>query len=315
MTALPTIREQFADNTYISGTRAGVDNGSYHNNMTALPTIREQFADNTYISGTRAGVDNGSYHNNMTALPTIRESTSNNIYISGTRSAVDNSIYHNNNAALPTIREITADNTYIGTSNNINKSIVYENNQPSNPTLRIDTENNNYNGPNYSSRVYQKNNDITRPGFVEDVLAKDYNGVSMYNVPRNESRKIIDTFKVNESIEQSVNLTKRDLMGGGVDQLSAGKNELGDYTTNMKRDQKNDYDINRYRNVSNSYINEIADTRGKLLLEQRSEINKDLNNTLNGNPFVNNMVHQGSAAKNDLIRETTLISDRVLNRV
>ena len=308
--ALPTIREQFGDNINIVGTKSYVDNTTHRNNQSALPTIREQFSDNINIVGTKSYVDNTTHRNNMSAMPTIREGTAENIHLSGTKSIVDNTAYRNNMSALPTIREITASNNYNGTSTNINKGIVYENNQPINPTLRIETENNNYNGPNYSTRVYQKNNDTTRSGFVEDVLAKDYKGTLMNYVPRNESRKIIDTFKVNESIEKSINLTKRDLMGGGVDQLAGGKNEQGEFSSNMKRDQKNDYDINRYRNVSNSFISEIGDTRGKLLLEQRNSINKDLNNTLNGNPFINNMVHQGSSATHDLIRETTLLNDR-----
>ena len=309
-TLVPTIREQFSDNIHIVGTKSYVDNTTNRNNQSAVPTIREQFSDNINIVGTKSYVDNTTHRNNMSAMPTIREGTAENIHLSGTKSIVDNTAYHNNMSALPTIREITASNNYNGTSTNINKGIVYENNQPINPTLRIETENNNYNGPNYSTRVYQKNNDTTRSGFVEDVLAKDYKGTLMNYVPRNESRKIIDTFKVNESIEKSINLTKRDLMGGGVDQLAGGKNEQGEFSSNMKRDQKNDYDINRYRNVSNSFISEIGDTRGKLLLEQRNSINKDLNNTLNGNPFINNMVHQGSSATHDLIRETTLLNDR-----
>ena len=310
MSALPTIREDTSDNKYIVGTKSYVDNTTYHNNMSALPTIREDTSDNKYIVGTKSYVNNTTYHNNMSALPTIREQFSENINIVGTKSYVDNTAYHNNMSALPTIREITANNNYMGTSTNINKSIVYENNQPLNPTLRIETENNKYNGPSYSTRVYQKNNDITRSGFVEEVIPKDYKGTSMNYVSRSESRKIIDTFKINESIEKSINLTHRDLMGGGKDQLASGKNEQGEFSSNMKRDTKNDYDMNRYRNVSNSFINEIGDTRGKLLLEQRNNINKDLNNTLNGNPFINNMVHQGSAATHDLLRETTLINDR-----
>ena len=339
MSALPTIREETSNNNYISNNKSEIDNMSYRNNMSAQPTIREQFSENTYISNNKSVVDNTSYHNNMSAQPTIREDTGSNNYIGSSNNMNKSIVYENNNSSNPTlrdthnnytgtsynnnknivyknntpvnptIRDMTGDNNYIGSTVNLNKSILYENNMPANPTNRMTTEDNNYSGPSISARIYQKNNDVTRTGFVEDVLPKDYKGVLKNNVPKSESHLFLDTFQVNESIEKSSDYSKRDLMGGGNDQLPPSKKGLGDFTTNMKRDTKNDYDMNRVRAVTNSYIDEISDTRGKLLLEQRSGINQNLNNTLNGNPYINNMVHT-STSNNDIIRETTLKNTR-----
>ena len=99
-------------------------------------------------------------------------------------------------------------------------------------------------------------------------------------------------------------------MVGGTDQISAGKNNVGEYKTTMKRDLKNYSPTSRIRTVANSYIEEIPITRGNLLLEQRSEINPYLNKTLNGNPFINNIVHHSINAEHDYNREGTLLNDR-----
>jgi hypothetical protein len=307
--ALPTIREETSYNDYISNTKSVVDHTSYHNNNSANPTIREQTSYNDYMSNTKSVVDHTSYHNNNSANPTIREQTSYNDYISNTKSVVDHTSYHNNNSANPTIREQTNNNDFTGPSNNINRSIVYENNQPTNPTLRILTENNDYTGPGVTSRTYQKNPDKTRSGYVEEVLPRDYMGGTAHYVLRSESRKILDTYKQNETIEKSIDQTNRTLVGG-TDQISAGKNNVGEYKTTMKRDLKNYSPTSRIRTVANSYIEEIPITRGNLLLEQRSEINPYLNKTLNGNPFINNIVHHSINAEHDYNREGTLLNDR-----
>ena len=309
MISNPTIREATSDNTYISGNRSTVDKPLYMNNMIANMTIREATGDNTYVSANRSAVDKSFYYNNMISNPTIREETSNNTYVSANRAAVDKSFYNNNMIANPTIREQTGDNELMGPSVISTKSILYENNQLSKPTHRMTTEDNKFQGPSYRESTYQKNNDITRTGVVEEVLAKNYNGVSSFITERGESRLLAENFIPNQTIEKCSDLTKRDLMGGGVDQIAAGKKEIGDFHYNMKRDTKNNNKLSRVRNVANSYIDEIPNTRGYILLEERNPINPYLDIALDQNPYVNNMVHYSSSNK-DIIWETTELTDR-----
>ena len=312
MSALPTIREDTSNIKYISNPKSVVDNTSYHNNMTLVPTIREDTSNTNYISNMRRSVDNTSYHNNMTLVPTIREDTSNTNYISNPKSFVDNTSYHNNMTLLPTIREDTSNTNYISNTRRSVDNTSYHNNNTALPTHREDTSNTNYisGTKSIAEHTSYHNKDNTRSGFVEDVLARDYKGNPMDNIPRAESRLFLKTYHNNESIQESLDLTDRTLVGG-TDQISAGTADIGTFNSNMKRQSKNIYNMNRMRNVSNSYIEEIPESRGKLLLEQRSEINKNINHTLNGNPFVNNMVHQSYQAPRDIIRENTIISDRL----
>jgi hypothetical protein len=312
MTLVPTIREDTSNIGYISNPRSYIDHSPYHNNMALLPTIREDTSNIEYLSNTKSVVDNTSYHNNMTLLPTIREDTSNTNYISNTRRSVDNPSYHNNQTMHPTIREDTSNTNYISNTKRSADNPSYHNNNSALPTQREDTSNTNYISGTKSvaeHTSYHNNND-TRSGFVEEVLAKDYMGAPINNTTRAESRLFLKTYHNNESIQESLDLTNRTLVGG-TDQLSAGTADIGTFNSNMKRQSKNIYNMNRMRNVSNSYIEEIPESRGKLLLEQRSEINKNINHTLNGNPFVNNMVHQSYQAPHDIIRENTIISDRL----
>ncbi len=310
MNANPTIREELADNTYISSNRSAVDKSFYFNNMNTNPTIRDETGDNTYISSNRSAVDKSFYFNNMNTNPTIRDETGDNTYISGNRSGVDKSFYFNNMMSNPTIRDDTGENDSFGPSVIGTKSILYENNQRANPTLRMTTEDNKFMGPSYRDSTYQKNTDITRSGVVEEVLAKNYNGASSFIVEHSESRLLAENFIPNQTIEKSINLTKRDLMGGGVDQIAAGKKDIGMFNYNMKRDTKNKSVTSRVRNVSNSYIEEIPNTRGYILLEARNPINQYLDISLDKNPYVNNMVHQ-SLSKEDIIWKTTELNDRV----
>ena len=309
MKSNPTIREETSDNTYISNNRSAVDKSFYFNDMKSNPTIREETSDNTYVSNNRSAVDKSFYHNNMISNPTIREELSNNTYISGTRNNVDKSFYHNNMIANPTIREQTSDNELFGPSVIATKSILYENNQLANPTLRMTTEDNRFQGPSYRDSTYRKNNDITRSGVVEEVLAKNYNGATSFIVEHGESRLLADNFVPNQTIEKCADLTKRDLMGGGVDQISAGKKQVGTFNYNMKRDTKNNNVLSRVRNVANSYIEELPQTRGYNLLEKRNPINPYLDIALDKNPYVNNMVHY-SLSKEDIIWQTTELNDR-----
>jgi hypothetical protein len=159
-----------------------------------------------------------------------------------------------------------------------------------------------------SNSTYKKYGDITRSGVVEEVLAKDYMGGSMAFVTKNESHEQFRNMINNESIENSIDLTKRDLMGGGVDRIPQGKKDIGTYSDWNRREKVPEIS-NRVRNVGVNYIQEIPDTRGYNILQERSPINQYVTETINKNPFVNNILYSGTNM-NDIIRENTIINDR-----
>ena len=74
------------------------------------------------------------------------------------------------------------------------------------------------------------------------------------NLINNKDKNSLNNFQVNQTIETSIDLTKRDLLGGGADQLPPGKNDIGKYSSNLKRDTKNITNINSKSLISNNYI-------------------------------------------------------------
>jgi hypothetical protein len=306
--ANPTIREQFEQNTNITNPKAFVDQYTYRNEQSANPTIREQFEQNTNITNTKAFVDKYTYRNEQSALPTLREDS--NKYINHGKNSDAGYIYENNQSANPTNR--TQNNEFMGTSYNYTAGYVYENNQSANPTFRA--QDNEFEGTAFSQATgtYKVYVDKTRSGVVEEVLAKDYNGPEIAFVTRDESRLQFKNMVQNDSIENSISLVNRDLMGGGTDRIPQGRDNIGQYVDRDRR-EKNQPISNRVRNIGVNYIEEVPETRGYNILQERSAINQYIPETLKFNPFINNVDYK-SASQRDLIRENTIINDRNFNR-
>ncbi len=140
-------------------------------------------------------------------------------------------------------------------------------------------------------------------------------GVEISFVPRQEDRTQANNMIQNQAIEDSINLTKRDLMGGGSDRIPQGREHIGQYN-DWNRREKDAPITNRVRNVAVNYIQEVPETRGYNLLQERSNINQYVPEILNQNPFINNVVYSKNNDINgrDIIRENTIISDRIINR-
>ncbi len=336
--ANPTIREQFEQNTNITNPKAFVDQYTYRNEQSANPTIREQFEQNTNITNAKAFVDQTSYRNEQSALPTLREDPNryinhgknsdagylyennqsanptnrvqNNIYITAGNNSDAGYVFENNQASNPTNR--AENNKFMGTSYNNNAGYVYENQQSANPTNR--DEDNEFEGVAFSQATgtYKLYGDKTRSGVVEEVLAKDYNGPEIAFVTKDESRLQFYNMVQNDSIENSINLVNRDLMGGGTDRIPQGRDNIGQYVDRDRREKDRPL-MNRVRNVGVNYIEEVPETRGYNILQERSAINEYVPETLKLNPFVNNVDYK-SASQRDVIRENTIISDRNYNR-
>ena len=62
-------------------------------------------------------------------------------------------------------------------------------------------------------------------------------------------------------------------MGGGTDRIPQGKNDIGEYSDRNRREKAPPI-TNRVRNVTVNYIQEVPNTRGYNLLQERSNINQ-----------------------------------------
>jgi len=284
----PTYRTEYENNTNIINPTSYVPNSEFRNEQALRPTYRTDYENNTNIINPVSFVPSNEYRNEQAANPTNRTQYENNKYIGHGYNSNTGYVYENFQAANPTLRE--DNNKYINHGFNDTAGYVYENNQAANPTNR--ESNNEFSGIafNQTNSQYKKYDDITRSGVVEEVLARDYKGADFSFVSRYEDRTQAINMVQNQSIEDSINLTNRDLMGGGTDRIPQGRENIGEYKDWARR-EKNAPITNRVRNVAVNYIQEVPPTRGYNLLQERSNINQYIPETLNQNPFVNNVVH------------------------
>ncbi len=312
--ANPTIRTDYEGMLPITGINSFVPKEEFRNYQAANPTIRTEYEGLNPITGTTSFVPRDQYRNYQAANPTNRTEYEGLNPITGTTSFVPKDTFRNNQAALPTNRE----ELYDGISGTFNMSggMVYENMQPLKPTHRIDYEETKYinGGYNQSSGQYRPSDDITRSGSVEEVMAKDYKGGAFSFVGREISHTSANNMVLNEAIENSINLANRELGGGGTDRIPQGRNNIGEYSDRNRREKTGTLEGGgRVRNVAVNYIGEVPKTRGYNILQERSPINQHVPASLNMNPFVNNIMYSGPSTV-DIIRETTEISDRLLDR-
>jgi hypothetical protein len=342
--AHPTIRTDYENNTNIINPVSLVSQTGYRNEQSANPTIRTDYENNTNIINPVSLVSQSGYRNEQSAHPTIRTDYENNTFTGSGFNNTAGYVYENNQSAKPTNRTDYENNKFTGSGYNDNAGYVYENNQSAKPTNRTDYENNQFTGSGFNNSAgqlyennqsanptlreadnefvgigfnqtnsqYKKYDDITRSGVVEEVLAKDYMGAEISFVPRSEDRTNAINMIQNQSVEDSINLTNRDLMGGGTDRIPQGRENIGIYN-DWNRREKNPPITNRVRNVAVNYIQEIPDTRGYNLLQERSNINQYVPETLSNNPFISNVVYSTNTER-DIIRENTIINDRNNNR-
>ena len=313
--ANPTMRTDYEYNTNILNAASYVPNSEYRNEQSANPTYRTDYEHNTNILNAGSYVPSSEYRNEQSAKPTYRTDYENNQIIAAGFNNNVGYVYENNQAAKPTNRTDYENIKFVAAGYNNNVGHVYENNQAANPTQR-DTDNE-FIGVafNQTNSQYKKYGDITRSGVVEEVLAKDYMGTEVSFVPRQEDRTQAVNMIQNQAVEDSINLTNRDLMGGGTDRIPQGKKDIGEYNDRNRREKAPPI-TNRVRNVAVNYIQEIPETKGynKLrLLQERSNINQYVPEILNQNPFISNVVYSTQGTR-DIIRENTLISDREINR-
>ncbi len=308
--AKPTIRTDYENNNHIINANSYVSNAEFRNEQLAKPTYRTDYENNTHITNSKSFISNSEYRNEQLANPTYRTDYEHNTNITNAGGFVSNAEYRNEQSAKPTYRTDYENNSFMGHGNNSSVGYVYENNQIANATHRTDYENNKFTGAGYNqtNSQYKKYDDITRSGVVEEVLARDYKGADFSFVPRQEDRTMAVNMIQNQSVEDSINLTNRELMSGGTDRIPQGRENIGQYTDRDRREKMPPI-TNRVRNVAVNYIQEVPDTRGYNLLLERSNINQYVPEVINNNPFINNIVYTTNAPR-DIIRENTFIYDR-----
>jgi len=280
------------NNEHIINIKGVTDKHYYKNNNIANHTVREDTSNTNYQGTAINSTESKLYYNNQQAKETIKE---NNLYnYTGINFNNSKHSYHNNQDARHTIREDELN--HLGTVYN-NSGNIYHNKQKANSTLRELNGYEEYSGPSYTNNTkkYIISDDITRSGVVEEILPQDYNGVDGTIVSDLPSRKLLNNFYPNERIEKSLDRTNRNPTGG-KGQLNLGANNFG-IQSNTENREKN-YNKNVPKSlISSSYIleKENLGTRGKILQQQRNNINTLLSSTLDGNPYINNNVFKSNA--------------------
>ena len=341
--ASQTLREKYNDQ--VTNPRSNIDKSYYNNDQKPRQTLRETY--NEQVTNVKASVDKSYTHNNQPATETIREQTENNSFTGAPTGFTLGKVVHNNQDARKTIKEQTVEQNYSGVGyrdsagklyknnqsaqqtlrenqNSVsgsaysNSGYVYHNSNQANPTIRQVTGTSSYSGPfdSGNTRIYLKTIDKTRSGFVEDVLPKNYKGGGGSMVTETQSRDIMDNYVQYEKLEQGLDLTKIQPIGGRG-QIDLGSNNFGVQTDKDRRGIKEDIKIPKSI-VGSNYIAEnnetYLETRGRELLQKRVNINPHLEESLNGNPYINNNVFK-SISKKDIISEKTNKSDRILDPV
>lgn len=278
----------------------------YQNGQQANTTIRENIGETNYIGHGQTTHGGFVKENYQPANPTTRDNE--NEYIGHGQSTQTGYVYENYQPANPTGRE--NDVIHLGAGTDTSRGYTYQNGQLANETNRQNTSVS-YNGVAMNSKsTYLAQPDETRAPMVEDVLAKDYKGVSS-TIKTTQSRDFFKTFTSDDRRELVTNIKDREVNGLNKP-LNVGANDYGKTSSNMLRETESAVIIPQAQ-VSNSYKIFDYNVRNKDRLNKRINIDKGLIETVNnGNPYVNNLIHRGYA-NNDVIRETTLLSDRIIS--
>jgi hypothetical protein len=303
--ANPTQFETYIGDTIITNPRGVNNNMTSRNNQPANPTQFEEYIGDTIITNPRGVNNNMTSRNNQPANPTQFEEYIGDTVTTNPYGRVNNHTYRNNQPANETFRNLQSENNLIGHGHNKNSNLYYHNNQPANPTQR--EENTDYSGPGERSTTlsYLKSIDKTRSGVVEEVLPQDYNGIKRGVADSTTDRNFMKNYNVNTSIQQSLDLRDRKLVGG-AGQLSGDTDTVGDLNVNGNRSLNKP----QVRGLLRKGYKEYDDrTRGKILLNHRVNTENPVAINLDGNPYVNNNVHKSSGGV-DIIGRTVFLSDR-----
>jgi hypothetical protein len=310
--ANPTQFEEYIGDTVVTNPYGFVQKHTHRNNQNANPTQFEEYIGDTVVTNPYGVVQKHTHRNNQIANPTMIEEYISDTVVTNPHSFVQKHTHRNNQTANPTNRDQYSENNLVGHGNNRHAGRYYHSGQIANPTQREEVTD--YSGPSERSTTltYVSQYDETRSGVVEDVLPKDYKGISHSMYDKGEDRTFLDNYENNTSIEQSVDLSKRKFVSGGSGQLSQGTDNIGEYSVDGNRSKDNR--INRGSNVNSKGVSRFEKVRSKNILNPRINTDNPISTVLNGNPYVNNNVYK-SVSNKDNIRMRTLLSDREIEEI
>ena len=302
--ARPTDRE--TNTNYIGSGNDSAQGYVYMNGQQANPTQRQMTGETNYIGQsqiTHGGIVKENY---QPARDTGREIQNENLGIANNQNT--GYYYYNGQDARPTDREYNTN--YVGSGTDSAQGYVYMNGQQANNTNRENTSTQ-YSGVSFNSKsTYLKQTDETRPSMVDEVMMKDYKG-HQSSIGVGQSRDHVNNFTSDDRREIITNIQNRELPPMN-NIIGTGVENYGQSTTDTMRENNTSIQIPKAINT-NSYQIYDYNVRNKETLNARNNINPYITTVNNGNPYVNNLVHKGYS-NNDVIRETTLLSDRVISK-
>ena len=267
------------------GGNSAYENGVYAKNFdNARQTIKETTLAN--YEGNSA-YENGVYAKNFdNARQTIKETTLANY--EGNANFINGTYLNNGQQANMTIRQTTENNNYIGTAELNNGSYQRIDGDKAKQTIK-ETTLESYNGNSgYENGIYAKNLDNARTTIKETTLLTNYNGTANHYTKNNMSQDASRNMCIDERREI---LTYNRSANGGADISGPNKSTYGQYR-NTKEGHELDRTSHAHRpyNLASGTV-DMTYTRVGRQLESRNSINPYVQQTLNKNPYINNIVY------------------------
>jgi hypothetical protein len=306
--ANPTQFEEYAEDIPVINTRSYVGATPSKNYQPANPTNFEEYVEDIPVINSRSYVGATPRKNYQPVNPTNFEEYVEDIPVINTRSYVKATPRKNYQPANPTHREDYIETNYVGVGNNVDVGIVYNNGQAANPTHIEDYVEYEYilPGSNQTS-TYRVGRDKMKQKILDQFVETDYKGVQRTNVNALTSHIHMKNIRNEDRKERALDHRQWEQVGG-KDQVSATLEHIGDYEVNGHRENKGNV-INRGHFLSQGYKNKYNNIRGKSSQNARQNIDGNIEASLQGNPYVNNVVHR-SNSNIDIIDTVTNIFNR-----
>jgi hypothetical protein len=224
------------------------------------------------------------------------------------KTVINATTYRNYQPANPTqYEEYMANVNKVMNPKTVVNATTYHNYQPANPTQFESYAENDYliNGKNETA-TYKISADYTKEKKVDMYVNTDYRGVEKTSTDGPTSRQHMKNIRNEDRKEKALDHREWDFVGG-ADQLAAGIEHHGEYQYDGHRGVKNEI-INR-EHLGGLPYNKVRNVRGKISQNQRENIDNVIQTVLDGNPYVNNVVHR-SISNIDKIDAGTYIYNR-----
>ena len=304
----PTNFEEYAEDIPVINSRSYVGATPHKNYQAANPTNFEEYVEDIPVINSRSYVGATPRKNYQAANPTHFEEYVEDIPVINTRSYIGATPRKNYQPANPTHREDYIETNYVGVGNNVDVGIVYNNGQATNPKHIEDYVEYEYILPGSNqTATYRIGRDKMKQKILDQFVETDYKGVQRTNVNALTSHSHMKNIRNEDRKERALDHRQWEQVGG-KDQVSATIEHIGDYEVNGHRENKGNV-INRGHFLSQGYKSKYNNIRGKSSQNARQNIDGNIEASLQGNPYVNNVVHF-SNSNIDIIDTVTNIFNR-----